>query len=315
MVGLGPTASGASSLLSRLRALSRTIILNYIYKIQSFLALAHSPTAERPKSQRHVWILWQYGSNGKRSIASGAWPSCVAFRSSISAYSYYRPPNPFIRHSSNHWHLDDPLAKAPSSIPRETTSSKPIRSIRRIRCSAACQRIRILPNPHRMVLKEHGNLHPHGNENWEQPQAATKFCGRNVILPARSTREHCRPPPLLSTIRGKQLCRIWPSPAAKPGRTPPFSLLVSSDSECAIWCACFQLFDFVACCPPSLIPHLQLILFDSDHLSPPAMHYLILRSHYPQVFWMWLSPASLSPNLGWLLCTITCSWWQRPTTD
>ena len=111
-IGLGPTASGASSLLSRLRALSRTIILNYIYKIQSFLALAHSPTAERPNSQKHVWILWQYGSNGKRSIASGAWPSCVAFRSSISAYSYCRPPNPFIRHSSNHWYLDDPLARA-----------------------------------------------------------------------------------------------------------------------------------------------------------------------------------------------------------
>ena len=100
------------------------------------------------------------------------------------------------------------------------------------------------------------------------------------IHPTVSAADHLR---CSAPIRGK-LCRIRPSPDAKPGRTPPFSLLdfLRFRMRCSDVFV-FDFFNFSACRPPSLIPHLRLIFFDLIHLSPPAMHYLILRSHYSQV--------------------------------
>ena len=65
-----------------------------------------------------------------------------------------------------------------------------------------------------------------------------------------------------------------------------FHCLDSCDFECSKSCDVFDFFNFSACRPTSLIPHLQLILFDSDELSPPAMPHLIHRSHYSQVFYV-----------------------------
>ena len=53
------------------------------------------------------------------------------------------------------------------------------------------------PNPHRWLRKQlrksrdlhlhlHRNGNGNGNEHWDQAQAATKFCGHIVLLPAKS---------------------------------------------------------------------------------------------------------------------------------
>ena len=99
------------------------------------------------------------------------------------------------------------------------------------------------------------------------------------IHPTVSTTDHHR---YSAPIRGK-LCRIRPSPDAKLGRTPPFSLFDSSDPN-ARFTQSYST-NFPTFLPTNITHSLHsTYLFYSDYLSPPAMHYLILRSHYTQVF-------------------------------
>ena len=129
------------------------------------------------------------------------------------------------------------------------------------------------------------------------------------LRPTVSTADHHR---CSAPIRGK-LCRIRPSPVAKPGRTPPFSFLRFLPFRMLKILQSFSTFStFSTFSGHAAHYHSFLTFFDSDHLSPPAMHYLILRSHYSQVVVTSIAVAE-SQDVLYAPSPIPYSSNQRPT--
>ena len=118
------------------------------------------------------------------------------------------------------------------------------------------------------------------------------------IRPTVSTADHHR---RSAPIRGK-LCRIRPSPDAKPGRTPPFSLRDSCDFECSISCRAFRLFRLFGM--PPTITHSSPFRFR----PPIAASYALSDPPKP----LFTSEYGCYQHRcrrisGCFVCTITCS--------
>ena len=121
-----------------------------------------------------------------------------------------------------------------------------------------------------------------------------------------------RPPPLLNT--DKELSRIRPRTMQADATISACSIpAISSAQHASIPFILFDFFDFLTFRPQSLIPYLQLILlFDSNHLSPPAMYYPILRSHYSQVVVATVAVAE-SQGVSYAPIPVLCSSNSWPT--
>ena len=246
---------------------------------------------------------WQIGCNGRRYRLSDALLSQVSFPHIHQWLHRSRPLNPFIRHSK-HRHLDDPFARhivSPwtsddpfnrhiiSAIPRRITSSKLIQSdlnsLQRQQLPPTIPH----PNPHRYPhqwlrkqLRKSICLHLHGKENWGQPQAITKFCGRNVLLP---TSLHL-PASLQSTVAQHRqaacYAKIWMSTIQADATIFIAQIL---RSKCSKSYNIFNVFNFPRSRPSTFtshhsmhLVHQSLMLVTSNALSDSPE--LVFRSDF-----------------------------------
>ena len=171
----------------------------------------------------HVYISWQYGSNGETIIQINREPNLPMSSAHPPASTAAADPWILSLGIRNIWilslgiqtirHLDDPLARAYhlylAKPPRPSWS----RSIR-IRWSAAsCASesfrilirilIRILTDGFETVKQEHGST-----STWQWELGIDTSCHQSLRAQCSRSPHRCRPPPLLNT--DKELCRIRP---------------------------------------------------------------------------------------------------------